>query len=209
MIKAVIFDVDGVLIDSFAANLKFYQDLMTSAGYNPPTKKDFTKMFYMTMRDVIKTVTKSNDENKIKKIWLMGKNREVRYPDELLITPDKYESIIEKLWKNYNLAIVTSRIQGGVFKLPQLIKLKNKFKTTVYFEDTKKHKPDPEPLLLAASRLNLKPEEAVYVGDAESDIKAAKSANMKIIIYSKKRLPGADAVTDSFDKLPSLIKSLN
>ena len=38
MIKAVLFDIDGVLLDSFEANFKFYVDLMAVAGYGPPTK---------------------------------------------------------------------------------------------------------------------------------------------------------------------------
>ena len=40
-IKAVVFDVDGVLLDSFEANLKFFQDLMIRSGYRQPTREEF------------------------------------------------------------------------------------------------------------------------------------------------------------------------
>jgi phosphoglycolate phosphatase-like HAD superfamily hydrolase len=40
MIKAVLFDIDGVLLDSFETNLKFFQDLLTKAGHRPPTREE-------------------------------------------------------------------------------------------------------------------------------------------------------------------------
>lgn len=209
MIKAVIFDVDGVLINSFEANLKFYQNLLSYAGYKPPTRKIYLKMYHMTMFDVIKALTNSKDINEINRIWLIGKNREVPYPNELVSSPKNFEQVIIKLNKKYILGIVTNRIIGGVFKLPNLEKFENYFKVVVYYEDTVKHKPDPEPLLLAVKKLNLKPKEVVYIGDAESDIKAAKAAEMKIVIYSQDQLKGADKLTSSFNKLPDLIESLN
>ena len=209
MLKAVIFDVDGVLIDSYEANLRFYQDLMVSAGYSPPTRESYRHMYHMTMRDVIKHVTNSHDEKEIEKIWLLGKNRYVSYHHELITSPKKYKSVLYSLHKKYILAIVTSRITGGVFSLPQLSELESLFKTIVYYEDTAKHKPEPDPLLLACERLALKPEEAVYIGDTNTDVQAAKAAEMNVIIYSKKAISGADANTELFDQIPKLIDTLN
>lgn len=209
MIKAVIFDVDGVLINSFEANLKFYQNLLSYAGYKPPTRKTYLKMYHMTMFDVIRIVTNSKDINEINRIWLMGKKREVPYPNELVSSPKNFKQVIIKLNKKYILGIVTNRIRGGVFKLPQLARFESYFKAVVYYEDTAKHKPDPEPLLLAVKKLAVKPRETVYIGDAESDMKAAKAAGMKIVIYSQDQLKSADKITSVFNELPDLIVSLN
>lgn len=209
MIKAVIFDVDGVLIDSFEANLKFYQDLFKHTGHTPITREKFKDMFHMTMTDVIRNVTKLKDETEIKKIWQMGKDRVVPYPHELITTPKNYDKVLEELNNKYVLGIVTSRIRGGVFKLPQLSRFENHFKAVVYYEDTTKHKPHPQPLLLGVERLGLKPGETVYVGDTEVDIQAAKAAGTKIVIYSKEKLGGADKSTSKFDELPRLIESLS
>lgn len=209
MIKTIIFDIDGVLINSFEANLKFNQDLMIMAGYTPPTKEMYENMFHMSMEEVIKTLTKSNDKKEIERIWLLGKNRKVKYHDELLTTPDNYKSIIQSLSKKYTLAIVTSRVRSSVFSLPQLADLENLFKTTVCYEDTIKHKPDPAPLLLACKKLNIKPINVVYIGDTDADIKSAKAAGMKIISYNKNKLSGADANTNSFDEIPKILKLLN
>jgi HAD superfamily hydrolase (TIGR01549 family) len=208
MIKAVIFDVDGVLIDSFEANLKFFQNLLGFAGYNPPTRDVYRKMFYLPMYDVIKVLINSEDENEIQRIWAMGKKKVVKYPDNLLTTPTNYEKVLKSLSQKYLLGIVTSRVSGSLFKLPQFKNLENLFKAVIYYDDTLKHKPDPEPLLLASKRLNIIPQDSVYVGDTISDIQAAKAAGMKALLYSKVKLNGADIWTADFDKLTQLIASL-
>lgn len=208
MIKAVIFDIDGVLMDSFEANLKFFQDLMMKFGYSPPTREEFPPIFHLNMWDAIKVLTKSDSEEEIKKIWEAGRDRKVAYPVELLNMPEGTKEAIEILNRNYLLGIVTNRIKGSAFEASQLAKLKDYFKATVSYEDTVKHKPDPDPLFLAAKKLGVQPEEAVYIGDVGNDVKAAKAAGMKAIIYSKDKIPGADAQTSVFKEIPRLISSL-
>jgi len=197
------------LIDSFEANFKFFQDLMIHAGYKPPSRETYEGMFHMTMEGNIKALLNTNDGDEIKRVWLIGKNREIPYHDELIISPNKYKTVIQALSKKYTLAIVTSRVKGYVFSMRQLSDLENLFKTVVYFEDTTKHKPDPDPLLLACERLAIKPKEAVYIGDTNTDIQAAKAAGMKVIIYSKNALLEADAVTDSFEQIPKLVETMS
>jgi len=111
-------------------------------------------------------------------------------------------------YQNYLLGIVTSRIKESVYESPKLAKLEKYFKVAVSYQDTTNHKPHPEPLLFAAQKLGAKPEECVYIGDVENDIKAARAAGMKVIIYSKNKFDQADACTSSFIKLPELISSL-
>ncbi len=207
MIKAVIFDIDGVLIDSLEANIKFFQDLLLKAGYKAPTREEYIPIFHLSMKDVIKRFTKSASEEEIMRIWRMGERRDVDYPVNLITMPEDAEKTIKALSKKYFLALVTNRIRNSIYEIPQLAKLKGYFKVAVSFEDTKNHKPHPEPLLLASKRLNLKPQSIVYIGDAENDVKAAKAAGMKIITYPK-LLKGANASISSFKELSKLTLSL-
>ena len=111
--------------------------------------------------------------------------------------------------KKYLLGIVTSRVKYGVFKHPKLADIVKEFLVIVSYEDTIKHKPNADPLLTAAKKLKLNPDEVIYIGDTEIDIQAARAAGMKIIIYAKHKLKGADAFTPFFNRLPHLIDSLN
>lgn len=208
MIKTVIFDIDGVLLDSFEANLKFFQDLMTKTGYQPPSREEFPAFFHLSMYDAIKALTKTNSEEEINRIFEIGESREVDYDVNLLTIPDQAEEVIKTLNKDYLLGIVTSRIRSSVYEAPQLATLEKYFKVAVAYENTANHKPHPEPLILAASKLGVKPEECVYIGDVENDIIAARAAGMKVIIYSKNIFKEADAGTALFSQLPELIKNL-
>ncbi|MDP3997895.1 MAG: HAD family hydrolase [Candidatus Andersenbacteria bacterium] len=209
MIKAILFDVDGVLIDSFEANLRFFQDLMNKVGYPPPTRDQFHDIFAMNLVDAIKTLTKSNSEEEIQRIWHTGKNREVNYHTELINIPNELEIALKQLSKDFLLGIVTSRVRENIYEAPSLKELKHYFKIAVGYQDTNNHKPDPDPLLFAAKKLKIKPEECIYIGDTSNDLQAGHAANMKVIIYpNNKNLP-ADAHAASFTELPTLISSLN
>jgi len=208
MIKAVIFDIDGVLIDSFEANFKFYQDLISKADHKPPTREKFTSVHHLSMMDLIKIFTKNLPDEEIKQIWKMGQTGKVKYPHELLILPEDLEKTIKTLDKKYLLGIVTNRIEESAGKILKIINLKKYFKAITGYQDTVNHKPHPEPLLLTAKLLGTKPQKCAYIGDVENDVKAGKAAGMKTIIYSKKQFNDADAYTTSFNELPKIIESL-
>ncbi len=115
--------------------------------------------------------------------------------------------VIRELSKRYALAVVTSRIKAYAFE-PPLHALKSYFKAAIAYEDTENHKPHPEPLLLAASHLGVHPEECIYVGDAATDLAAARDAHMRYILYTKDAVDRADARTADFRELPELIRRL-
>lgn len=208
MIKAVLFDIDGVLLDSLYANSRFFQDLLEHHGYERPPLEAFREVFHLTMIDIIKHFTKSTDEEEIQKIWEGGRDHIVPYQLDLVTTPEDSEKVIKLLRQEYTLGVVTSRTKPNIFKIPPMMRLQEHFSVAVGFEDVENHKPHPDPLLFAARALNIAPEEIVYIGDAHTDVLAAKAAGMKIIHFSKEGLPEVDAVTYSFAELPDIIKRL-
>jgi pyrophosphatase PpaX len=79
------------------------------------------------------------------------------------------------------LGIVTAKRRATVELAFNVLPLRELFETVVGGDETKGHKPDPEPLLLAAERLDVAPETCAYVGDSPFDIRAAKAARMYAI----------------------------
>lgn len=208
MIKAVLFDIDGVLIDSFNANLAFYRALFRKLGYKPLSEKDFIKVMHFTLEGVIREYTRESDKE-VQRMLAIGKESiEELYPYELLKATSDLGKVIKKLHPIYLLGIVTSRLNSHIFSIPALTPLEKYFSVSVGFEDTKAHKPNPEPLQIAAQKLDLEPEEVVYIGDAESDVIAAKAAGMKIILYGKEKFTDVDGFTSQFKALPKLIANL-
>ena len=209
MIKAVIFDIDGVLLDSWEANIKFYQLLLKTSGYTAPSRKQIEGIFHLPMMDAIRVLANESSEEKVRKVWEMGRGRKVRYPIELLKIPEHAGDVVDGLSKIYRLAIVTSRVRSGVEDFFRVSGLKKYFEVVVSYEDYTHAKPDPEPLLMAVERLGVKAEEAVYIGDTATDIEAASAAGMKIILYAQAFLEGADFCVSSFREISGAVGKLN
>lgn len=207
MIKAVLFDIDGVLIDSIEANWTFFQRLMTKFGYQAPTLDEYRLMFHLPMLEVIRQLAKGASEEKITEMFESGAKRAVEYPLELVKLNDGANETLKILSQKYQLGLVSSRIKEAVYGLPQLAEIRSLCQVIVTFEDTEKHKPDPEPLLLAIKQLHVAPAETVYIGDAESDFQAAQAASTHCIAFQKPEL-ATSLHSDQLTQLPGIIDSL-
>lgn len=206
MIKAILFDVDGCLIDSFESNLDFFQKVMKHFGFSGPTREEYKGMFHLPTTEVVKKVTKLQDAQKIQEISEFALSESFPYESlQPQMTKGAKEVLLE-LSKQYKLGIVTSRTRRWAFESHDLEKLKDLFSVVITFEDTKNHKPNPEPLLEAAKRLKVEPRECVYVGDAQTDRKAGKAAGMHAILYAKENYEQAKLDTESFEEIPKLLQ---
>ncbi|MHB8470913.1 MAG: HAD family hydrolase [Gaiellaceae bacterium] len=107
------------------------------------------------------------------------------------------------------LGVVTAKRRATVELAFATVPLGHLFDTVVGGDETERHKPDPEPLLLAAERMGADPAQTAYVGDSPFDVLAAKAAGMYAIavtwgrIHDRARLEGAgpDAIVDSAEEL--------
>jgi pyrophosphatase PpaX len=107
------------------------------------------------------------------------------------------------------LGIVTAKRRKTVELAFAQVPIAHLFETVVGGDETERHKPDPEPLLLALDRLGAGPEDAAYVGDAPFDIQAAKAAGIFSVavgwggIHTRERLEQEqpDAFVDTAEEL--------
>ena len=86
MIKAILFDVDGVLLDSFDSNLEFLNSFFIKTGYKPLIREQYKSFFYLPLRDTIIKVTGLKNKNEIDKLvnFAKDKNNNFRSRDPLL-----------------------------------------------------------------------------------------------------------------------------
>ncbi len=107
------------------------------------------------------------------------------------------------------LGIVTAKRRATVELAFDRVPLGHLFETVVGGDETERHKPDPEPLLLAAERLGADPADTAYVGDSPFDVRAAKAAGMFAVavtwgrIHDRSRLEAEqpDAIADTAEEL--------
>lgn len=207
MLKAVIFDVDGVLVDSKEANIAFFQALLSKAGYPDIRREDILDCFHLPLWQSIEKLVNTNDQTEVKRIFDMAHDSSLR-DKGLLKFPDELEVVLEKLHAKYKLAIVTSRIKVGVDDIFSAKEIGHLFDVVVTFEDYSNPKPHPEPLEVALSKLGIDAIEAVYIGDSPSDVASAKAAGVRSIFLSNEVHEDATSKANDFHELVDVIEKL-
>jgi pyrophosphatase PpaX len=118
--------------------------------------------------------------------------------------------VLERLHdEGRRLGIVTAKRRDTAELAFATVPLGHLFETIVGGDETERHKPDPQPLLLGAERLGADPAETAYVGDSPFDVRAAKAAGMYAVavtwgrIHDRERLEaeGPDVIVDRADEL--------
>jgi HAD superfamily hydrolase (TIGR01548 family) len=187
---AILFDMDGVLVDVTSsyrkaiqetvgfftgkkALLKKIQNLKQRGGYN--NDWDLTEAI---IKSKGKNVLKTEIINKFQEFYIGTKGKKGFIEnEEWLLSVD----LLTQLSKKYVLGIVTGRPKEEALYVLRKFKVENLFDVVVAMEDypSEKAKPDPYPINLALEKLGNP--EAIYVGDSVDDITAAKRANAKPI----------------------------
>jgi pyrophosphatase PpaX len=107
------------------------------------------------------------------------------------------------------LGIVTAKRRVTVELAFARVPLGHLFETIVGGDETRRHKPDPEPLVVAARRLGASPGDCAYVGDSPFDMRAARAAGMHGVavtwgrIHDRARLEREepDAIVETAEEL--------
>ena len=98
------------------------------------------------------------------------------FPDYLEAFPGVVEGLAALRGMGKKLAVVTSRRRHSLVTFLDALKIKEYFDVLVTPEDTEKHKPDPAPALFALRALGAEPSRAIFIGDAEFDIRSGNAA---------------------------------
>ncbi len=207
MIKAILFDIDGVLVDSVRANAQIYRDVLGHFGFRGPTDAEQAVRNHHTFIDNIRHYAPGVSDELIQKIFDYG----VTLPrsHDLFVLMDGVKAALVELKKQYLLGVVSSRLHASINGLLEYFGLDGLFPVRVGFEDTEEHKPHPAPLLFGAKKLGLPVSQVVYVGDAATDIEAAQAAGMNVIHYGVESWPGGHLTVGNFSQLPRALMKLD
>ena len=207
MLKAIIFDMDGVLIDSIGPIWESFSRVLKDEGVN--FSDDYIKRnLARSLRDNLQAW---KTEFGIKDYDLMEFSKKAGEIQFELMKKEKVNSELltllqESKRNNVVCAVATSSLRWRAEKILDLLDIKSFFQALVTADDIKNHKPAPDVFLEAANKLNIKPEECVVIEDAGNGIDAAKNANMKTIglitkYHSADELKHADLVIRDFSEL--------
>ncbi len=168
--KIIIFDLDGVLINSLPNMRKALNLTSKKVNMKLPFNK-YKKFLGLPFEKILKKMKIKKNYKEIKKYY---EYYSLKYIDKIKIKKIFLKEL-KMLKKDYFLAIFTSKSKKRTKKIINKYKI---FDDCVTIDDVKKGKPMPEGLLKILKKFNIDKKEAVYVGDSIYDYQCAKNANI-------------------------------
>jgi pyrophosphatase PpaX len=203
--SVVLFDLDGTLIDSGPIILASMQHATrTVLG----REIAYEELAATVGGQGLVSQVRALDPDRVDELVEVYKE----HNDPLHETLEAFDDFVDVLpqlrEEGRRLGIVTAKrhrtVQLALDRFPDLA---NQFEVVVGFEDTDRHKPEPDPVLAALRKLGAEPSQAAYVGDSPFDIQAAKAAGVFAVavgwggIHSDERL--LEEEPDAFVHEPS------
>lgn len=208
MIDGVIFDLDGLLLDSEQVWDAAREELAHERGgrWHPQAQRDMMGMsspeWSRYMHDVI-GLPEPPDEINAEVV----RRLERRYREHLPVIPGAREAV-SRLAERWPLALASSSNRELIDLALELMGLTQRFKATVSSEEVARGKPAPDVYLEAARRLHVDPAHAAAIEDSHNGIRAAKAAGMGVIAIPNAHFPPdeealaqADVLLKNLDEL--------
>ncbi|MGD8253650.1 MAG: HAD family hydrolase [Syntrophobacterales bacterium] len=201
VIKAVIFDCDGVIVDSRAANASLYNQFLSHFNKEPLNEDQLNYVHCHTLQESLKFLL--GDDSLIREAERLWQEMDYEPLIELLTLQPGLMECLELLRLHYKTAIATSRTRT----MGQLLK---RFGLNPYFDlvvtslDVNHPKPHPESVNKILSYLDITPNEACYIGDSDVDRETSERAGVLFIAYCNEELKAAHHVSHFDELIPIL-----
>ena len=209
-LQGVLFDWDGTLINSYAADSSAYLAMFREMGIPwglEELAQHYSPNWYRVYRAAKLPRARWDDADRA---W---RAQYAKHSPRLIAGA---RQVLDRLGRAHHLGLVTSGDRDRVTQQLREFRLTRLFGARVCSGDTPEKKPHPAPLRLALQRLCLKPSACVYVGDSPEDLEMAKRAGVRAIAVlgpfpTEKRLRAArpDFLLESIRELPEFLKRLH
>ncbi len=211
--QAVIFDMDGVIINSEPIHQKTELDALAKHGLIIENK-DLSFLSGATRNAFIKGISEKYDFHPDWDLLFEHKDQNFyQLMHDVEPIPGVLTFIEDLRLNGLKLAIATSGQERSMHFVLDKFNLKTTFGAMISASDVTKSKPHPQGFLKAASNLSVDPGQCVVIEDSVNGVRAAKAANMYAIAitttFSRDKLHQADRIIDKFDQInAAIIKSL-
>jgi len=216
MLRAVIFDCDGVIVNSEPHHLTAFREVLSHEGIGLSTEDYYSKYLAMDDKGCFEAVLHSHNrpvDDKILKSLIVRKMEAYRRlsQQELILYPGVVE-LVNKLKDRYKLAIASGAFRGEVKFALDKGGMQGAFPVLVTAQDVRNGKPHPEAFQTAMAQINrtepvpsppIRPEECLVIEDSLHGIEGAHAAGMKCLAvtnsYPKEKLTHAERVVESLE----------
>jgi len=213
MIKAVLWDNDGVLVDTEKLYFKATREVLAEIGVDLTTEL-FIQISLKQGRSALELASAQGEKPEVLERLRIDRNR--RYSELLrngVQVLDGVQENLSRLKGKVVMGIVTSCLQEHFDIIHAGTGLLPLFDFVLAREDYQKSKPDPEPFLTAVTQNGLRTEECIIVEDSARGLAAAKSAGIRCIVVPNRltqnsNFSGAYRVVKSVQEVADIVLDL-
>ena len=181
-VKALCFDVDGTLSDTDDLYSNHISDFLPSFLFHEPEQIARRLVMWaeapgnalLGMTDTI-----GLDDEMVALINWISRNR--KWPDKQFLLVPGVDVLLSQLKRRYPMSVVSARDEKATIRFLEKFDLVKYFDAVITGLSAERTKPYPDPILLAAQKMRVKPEECLMIGDTTVDIRAGKSAGAQTV----------------------------
>lgn len=200
-LKAVIFDLDGVVFDSLHQNIVLYNHMLAALGLPPRAEEAVEVIHRCSMDESLRHLVGDGEMFARAMDYWRGLDP-TPFIKELRLFPGAVETLA-RLGGRYTLGVATNRARTTRQALAHFDLLRH-FASVVTPIEAGKSKPDPAMMHFVLAELGLGPEQAVYVGDSGIDQEMADAAGVRLIAFQADGLR-AWAHVEALAEIPPLL----
>jgi len=209
-ITAVIFDMDGVIVNSEPIHEQAFYEVMRKIGWEGKHNLDFKsylgKADYELWQDFVK---KCSPKESFEELIEMKRSYVIkRLKEEKPFIPGVI-ALIEKLYPRYCLGLASGSEKRVIETVLGIGNLRRFFRAVVSSGDVYKGKPSPDIFLLAAKLMGVNPSETCVIEDSKPGIQAGLNAGMKVVAITTTHKPdelsGAHYIISDYAELEKLL----
>lgn len=210
---AVLFDLDGTLVDSIDL-LVASMEYSFEGRERRPSVEDWLALIGTPLDAMLARWAEGSAD--VERLRARYREHQLEHHDAMIkLYPGMVETVRELHAAGHPLAVVTSKLEVGARRALKFAQVEDCFAAVVGIDHTAKHKPEPEPVWHALERLAMPRERAMFVGDSTHDMHAGRAAGVYTVAvlwgpYTREQLaPTApDALIAGFDELAPIVERL-
>jgi phosphoglycolate phosphatase len=202
--RAVIFDCDGVLFDSWHANVAYYNAIRTRLGLPPMSAEWERRAHFLAASSVFQEMF-GDDRPLLERARQVAHTIDYEPFYELMVPVPGLHEVLAHLRPSWRLGMATNR-GSTVQEVVRRFGLDAWLDAAVGVLDVARPKPHPDVIEECLVRLAVLPGAAVYIGDAESDAAAAHAAGVHFVAVGE--LPSSERVVRDLREVPGVLDRL-
>ncbi len=207
---AVIFDMDGVIVDSEPLHERAFLEIFDELGYRDRHGMEFAAYYGRSDRAFWNDfIARHQPPQSLDTLLALKQNRliEILRRDQPIF--DGLPDLLDKLSRRYPLAVASGSNHPVIDEVLAMKALRRFFPVVVSVQDVGRGKPAPDVFLLAAERLKVSPETCCVIEDSAAGVEAARRAGMTAIAITNtlpaQQLAHANRIVATYEEIEALL----